>query len=139
MSALKKLRAFSAATAQHQLVFDLDLAMRHWSGQSPHSAAKVMGVSVSTYRSRRRALELPRLNQVEIVDEYDPAVADHNIQALRYRRTLCYGHKARGIEFYFWCPFNEIRHYSSLALTQDMIHGGSIALPSPKGSGTEET
>jgi len=92
---------------QHGADRDLQLALRHFGSQHYVAASREMGMSVHSYLSRRRRLELEPMQRGEFVEEFNPEWAADYIQAHGYRRVQCRAFKARGVEFYFWCKQGE--------------------------------
>jgi hypothetical protein len=71
---------------------DWELSLRCFSGQHPNAIAREMahyGVTASALASRFTRLELPRRVRADLVDRYDPALAERIIRETGYRFIRC--------------------------------------------------
>lgn len=128
MSAFKKQVPRPRPTSADQAALDLQLSLRHWSGQDRRSAAAALGVSVSYCTRRERVLELPPVRRT--APDFDPHVAERNIQASGYRLVPCRAHRAHGVEFHFWAHRGHFRYISRHAVVT-LLPGMNVAGPAP--------
>lgn len=71
-----------------------------------------MDIPLRRFLARRRRLEIPALPLEMLAETFDPALAEGNIKAMRYRLQQCAAYKLHGIAFFFWRPINDVRRFS---------------------------
>jgi len=95
---------------------DLEISLRHLSGQHDFYAAAELGLTLSCLRSRKTVLELPPQIRGETVAEVHPAWAEDTIDAWGLRLQQCHAYRdIKDVEFYFWVKKGEHRLFSERA------------------------
>lgn len=107
---------------------DLELSYRHYAFQDNSVAAREMGVSEASYRSRKTRLELPPLPRFQAVPEFNMDWALETIEAYGMKRVRCRAYQQQGVEFWFWCGKKEHRIWSKLAKSKAWFRDTAAAL-----------